>query len=241
MFVGTARIDRDPKRLARATALQTPAAEDRAVGHRQEAGIAQDADLLAVAEATPTLACAAGIRRERQGLDPQGKSRLAELDRQVLRVRHDVNGVRPVSPGPPARAAAEDLAHQIRLAVRVESVKAGVADGLLVGRHAAARRLGKHASQDAEQPQDYEGPRVHGCREDRRQQRARRRKAQLDQRHDAFVHVQLGHAFGRVGQVAQDWRQPLLEKNTVRVIAGVIDGTSGLRSRAGEIDDQPPT
>src|SRR5947209_6471716 len=130
------------------SALQAPAAEDRAVGDGQKAGIAQDADLLAVAEAAAMLACTARIRRERQCLDPQRKSRFGELDRQVLRVRHDVNGVRPVSPGPAARAAAEDLAHQIRLAVCVESVKAGVADGLLVGRHAAAGGLGQHASQD---------------------------------------------------------------------------------------------
>ena len=46
---------------------------------------------------------------------------------------------------------------------------------------------------------------------------------QLDQRHDALVDVQLGHALGRVGEVAQDRREPLLEEHAVGVVAGVVD------------------
>ena len=107
-----------------------------------------------------------------------------------------MDGVGPVGPGSSARAAAEHLAHEVRLALGIEAVKAGVADGLLVGGHVAAGRLGQHARQNAEQSQDDEGAGVHWRRKNRRQQRAWRRKAQLDERHDAFVHVKLRHALG---------------------------------------------
>ena len=72
-----------------------------------------------------------------------------------------------------AGAAAEDLAHEVRAAVEVVAVHAGVADRLLVGGHLAVDGLGHHPGQDAEQPQDHERAGVGRRREDRRQRRAR--------------------------------------------------------------------
>ena len=87
-----------------------------------------------------------------------------------------------------------------------------------------------------EQPQDHERARVGRRREDRRQERAGRREPQLDERHDALVDVQLGHPLGRVGEVAEDRREPLLQEDAVGVVAGVVDralapGGSCRRSR----------
>ena len=56
--------------------------------------------------------------------------------------------------------------------------------------------------------------------------------AQLDQRHDALVDVELGHALGRVGEVAQDRRDPLLQEHAVGVVAGVVDRTFRLGAGA---------
>ena len=64
-------------------------------------------------------------------------------------------------------------------------------------------------------------------------------EAHLDQRHDALVDVELGHPLGRVGEVAQDRRQPLLEEDAVAVVAAVVDRPLGLRAGAVEVEDQP--
>ena len=68
--------------------------------------------------------------------------------------------------------------------------------------------------------------------------RAGRREPELDQRHDALVDVQLGHPLGRVGEVAQDRGEPLLEEHAVGVVAGVVDRALGLGARAREVEDQ---
>ena len=66
-----------------------------------------------------------------------------------------------------------------------------------------------------------------------------RREAHLDQLDDALVDVELGHPLGRVGEVAQDRREPLLEEVAVGVVAGVVDRPLRLRVGAREVDDQP--
>ena len=55
---------------------------------------------------------------------------------------------------------------------------------------------------------------------------------------DALVDVELGHALGRVGEVAQDRRDPLLEEDAVGVVAGVVDRALRLGAGAGEVDEQ---
>ena len=149
-----------------------------------------------------------------------------------------MDGVLAVGVVPAARAAAEHLAHEVGLAVEVGAVDAGVADRLLVGGHPAAGGLGQHAGEDAEQPQDHERPGVGRRREDRGEQRALLREAHLDQRDDALVDVELGHPLRRLGQVAQDRRQPLLQEVAVGVVAAVVDRALRLRAGAGEVDDQ---
>jgi hypothetical protein len=118
-------------------------------------------------------------------------------------------------------------------------VEAGVSNRLLVGRDLAAGGFRQDAREDAEQAQDHERARVDWRRKDRREQGARRREAQLDERDDALVDVKLGHALGRVGEIAQDRRDPLLEEDAIGVIARVIDRPPGLRSRSVEINDEP--
>ena len=137
-----------------------------------------------------------------------------------------------------ARAPAEHLAHQVELTLVVEAVEARVADRLLIGWNAAVHGLRDRAGQDAEQSQDDERARVGRCGEDGRQQRARRREAQLDQWHHALVDVELRHPLGRVGQISQDGRQPLLEEDAVGVVPRVVDRPLGLRARSREIDHQ---
>ena len=44
---------------------------------------------------------------------------------------------------------------------------------------------------------------------------------------------------GRVGEVAQDRGQPLLQEVAVGVVAAVVDRPLGLRRRPGEVDDDP--
>src|SRR5439155_19154113 len=104
-------------------ALEAPAAEDRAIGHAEEVAVAEHPELLEVAEATASLPRPTRVRRERQPLDHQGKARLGELHGEVLAVGDDVDGVGAVGIEPPARAAAQHLAHEIEVTVLVETVE----------------------------------------------------------------------------------------------------------------------
>ena len=110
-------------------------------------------------------------------------------------------------------------------------------DRLLIRGHAPADRLRDDTGQDPEQAQDDERSRVGRRREHGREQGAAV-ESQLDQRDDALVDVELGHALGRVGQIPQNRRQPFLEEHAVGVVAGVIDRALRLRAGAGEVDDQ---
>ena len=220
-------------------ALDAPAGQDRPVGDGHEVAVLEHPDVLLVAEAAAELARSPAVHRQRQRLDAEREARLGELGRQVPRVGHDVDGVLAVGVVAAAGAAAEHLAHQVGPAVEVVAVDAGVADRLLVGGHPAVDRLGDHAGEHAEQPQDHEGAGVGRRREDRRQQGAGRREPHLDQRHDALVDVELGHPLGGLGEVAQDRRQPLLEEDAVAVVAAVVDRPLGLGRGAVEVEDQP--
>ena len=93
--------------------------EDRAVGYREEVAVGEGAELLQVAEPAPPRPGAAGVRREREPLDPDREARLGELDGEVLAVRHDVDDVGAVGVVAAARAAPEHLAHQVELALRI--------------------------------------------------------------------------------------------------------------------------
>ena len=54
--------------------------------------------------------------------------------------------------------------------------------------------------------------------------------------HDAFVDVDFGRAFRRVGEVAQDRRDPFDQKRAAGIVGGPVDRSGGLRIRAGEIE-----
>jgi len=123
------------------------------------------------------------------------------------------------------RSPAEDFAHQVRLALVVEAVEAGVADRLLVGWHHAIGGLGEDAGQDTEQPQDDEGAGVGGGREDGREEVPGGGNFDVDERDDTLVDVKLGHALWRVGEIAEDRRDPLFQEDAVGVVAGVVDRT----------------
>ena len=171
-----ARVHRHAEGLPRPAALEPPAGQDRAVGHRQEVAVRQGPELFQVPEAAAPPAGAAGIGREREPLDPEREARLGELDRKILAVRHDVDDVGPVRVVAAARAAPQHLTHQVELAPGIDPVEARVPDGLLVGRHPPAGGLGEHAGEDPEEAQDDERARVGRRREDRRQERAGRRE-----------------------------------------------------------------
>src|SRR5690606_6547544 len=99
----------------RLAAVDAVAGEERPVGIGDQPALAESADLLVVAEAAAAEAGTAGILLEAELLDQDRIARLGELCRQVLRVGHDVDDVRAVSPGPARAAAAEHLAEQIEV------------------------------------------------------------------------------------------------------------------------------
>ncbi len=137
----------------------------------------------------------------------------------------------------PARSAAQHLARQERLALPVLAVEAGVSDGFLIGRHLAAVGRGYHASEQTERTQQHERARVGGRRPFRCDERALRRKHDVEHFADAFVDADLGGAFGRVGEVAQDRRDPLHQKRTVGVVGRPVDRSARLRIGAVEIEN----
>src|SRR5215472_15125029 len=153
-------VDRDAERPSGPSTVDAVAAEPHPVGGDDGAAIHQRAVVLLVPEAAPPLAGAAGIRAQRELLDQQRKPRLGELGRLIARVRHDVNGVASVGIVSTARAAAEHLAREKRLAVGVLAEEAGVTNGLLVGRHPALDRLRHHPRQQPEAPQQHERARI---------------------------------------------------------------------------------
>src|SRR5262249_16750807 len=126
-------IDRDAERPSGPSAVDAVAAKPHPVGGDDGAAIHQRAVVLLVSQPAPPLAGAAGIRAQRELLDQQRKPRLGELGRLIARVRHDVNGVAAVGVVAAARAAAQHLAREKRLAVGVMTEETGVTNGLLVG------------------------------------------------------------------------------------------------------------
>ena len=93
---------------------------------------------------------------QRQLFDQQRKPRLGEFGRLIAQIRHDVDGVVAVGVITAAGTSAENLAGEERLAVAVGAVKSGVADGLLIGRHAPLRGLRHDAGEQAETAQQHE-------------------------------------------------------------------------------------
>ena len=155
-LVRSARVDghlERPPGLAAATPQQ--ARIDRSAMDMKCAS-SQHPDVLLVAEAAAVPPGAAGVDGQAEPLDQEREPRLGELGRQVARVGHHVDGVLAVGVVAAAGAAAEHLAHEVRRAVGVLAVHAGVADRLLVGGHPAVDGLGEHAGEHAEQPQDHE-------------------------------------------------------------------------------------
>ena len=231
-------VDHHLERTSGLPAVDPPAGQDRTVRDRHEVAVGEHPDDLLVAKAAAELPGPARVGRQPESLDDEREPGLGELGRQVPRVRDDMDGVLAVGVVAAAGTAAEHLAHQVRLTCGIGAVDAGVPDRLLVGRHPPADRLGQHAGQHAEQPQDHERAGVRGGGEDRREQRPGWRKPHLDQIDHALVDVQLGHPFRRVSEVSQDRRQPFGEEVAVGVVAAVIDRPLGLRARAMEVQDQ---
>ncbi len=143
--------------------------------------------MLVVAEPAATLAGAARIRREPEMLHQHRKARLGEFGGLVARIRHDVNRVVAVGVIAPAGAAADHLAGQERLAVAIVAEEAGVADGFLIGRNAAADRLGDDAGEKTETAQQHERPRIGRRGPLWGDQRALRRKHHIEHLADAFM------------------------------------------------------
>ena len=168
---------------------------------------------------------------QRELLDQQRKARLGKFRGLVAGIRHDVNGIVAVGVVSPAGAAAEHFAREKWLAVGIAAEEAGISDGLLVGGHAALDRLRDHAREQPETAQQHEGARI-GCRRPvRRDQRALRREYDVEDLAHAFVDVDLGGALGRVGEVAQDRRDPFDQKSAVGVVGRPIDRDPAIADR----------
>src|SRR5262245_52438057 len=103
-LVGPTGIDDDAERSAGPPAPYSPARQHRTVGDGHEARVAQHPDVLVVAESAAMASRTAGVHRQAQPLDHERPARLGELDRDVARVRDDVDGVLTV--GVPAPAGA---------------------------------------------------------------------------------------------------------------------------------------
>ena len=118
----------------------------------------------------------------------------------------------------------------------VGAVESGVADGLLVRRHAAVHGLRDDAGEQPEAAQQHEGTRVGGGRPFRRDQRALGREHHVEDLADAFVDVDLGRALRRVGEVAQDRRDPFDQERAAGIVGRPVDRAGGLRIGAGEVE-----
>ena len=112
----------------------------------------------------------------------------------------------------------------------------GIADGLLVGRHAAVDRLRDDRREQPEAAQQHERARIGRGRPFRRDQRTLRREHDVEDLADALVDMDLGRAFGRVGEIAQDRRDPFDEKRAAGIVGRPVDRTGRLRIGAGEVE-----
>ena len=134
-------VDGNAERLAGLAAGDAVAAEPHAVGGHDRVAIDEHAVVLVVPEPAAALPRAARVGAQAEPLDDDREAILGELRRLVPRVGHDVDRVVAVGVVPPARAAADHLAREEGPTVRVGAVEPGIADRLLVGRHAPAGRL----------------------------------------------------------------------------------------------------
>ncbi len=98
-----------------------------------------------------------------------------------------------------------------------------------------------HASEQAENAQQHERARVGRRRPFRRDQRALGRKHDVEHLAHAFIDVDLGGALRRVGEIAQDGRDPFDQEGAVGIVGRPVDRTGGLRIGAVEVEgDAPP-
>ena len=192
--------------------------------------------MLFVAKAAPPLAGAAGVCAQRQLLDQQRKPRLREFGGLVARVGHDVDGVASIGVTATARAAAQHLAGEERLAVIILTEEAGVPNSLLVRRHAAFDCLRHDARQQSEAAQQHERARIGGGRPSRRNQRALGREDDVEHFAHAFVDMDLGGALGRVGEITQNRGDPFDEKGATGIVRRPMDWPVRLRIGTGEVE-----
>src|SRR5690606_31032323 len=95
-------VDLHPEGTPGESAVDAPAGQDGPVGDGHVGGVAQHPDVLVVAEAAAVHAGPAGVAGQAEPLDPERPAGLGELDGDVARVGHDVDGVLAV--GVPAAA-----------------------------------------------------------------------------------------------------------------------------------------
>jgi hypothetical protein len=147
-----------------------------------------------------------------------------------------VDGVVAIGVITPAGAAAQHLARQERFALEIGAVETGVADGFLIRRHPPVHRLRHHTGQEPKAAQQHEGARIGRGRPFRRDQRSLRRKDHLEHVADTFVDVNFRGTFRRVGEVAQDRRDPFDQEGAVGIVGRPIDRPGRLRIGAVEVE-----
>ena len=96
-------------------------------------------------------------------------------------------------------------------------------------------RLRDDAGEQAETAQQHERARIRGRRPLRRDQRALGREDHIEDFADAFIDVNLRGALRRVGEVAQDRRDPFDQKGAAGIVSRPVDRAGRLRIGAGEI------
>ena len=147
-----------------------------------------------------------------------------------------MDGIAAVGIVTAAGAAAQNLAREERFAVAVDAIETRVADGLLVGRHAPLRRLRDDAGEKSDAAQQHERARIGRRGPFRRDQRAFRRKDHVEHFAHALIDVNLGGAFRRVGEIAQDRRNPFDQEGAAGIVGRPVDRAGRLRIGAGEIE-----
>ena len=93
-----------------------------------------------------------------------------------------------------------------------------------------------HARQQTEAAQEDKRPRVGRGRPFRRDQRAFWGKDHVEHVTDAFIDVDFGGAFGRIGQIAQDRSDPFDQEGAVGIVRRPVDRTGRLRIGAVEVE-----
>ena len=111
-------------------------------------------------------------------------------------------------------------------------------DAEIVTVHADGSEEKSNAGEDAEETEYHERACIRRRREHRREQRAWRREAHLDQIDDALVDVQLSGPLRGIGEVAEDRREPLGQEVAVGEVGAVVDRALRLRPGPGEVEDQ---